>query len=1015
MNRKRLIVIVCALMIVSVFVSFYLKAGQAEEEKPVANLGVIDLSEWHVEEGETIRLDGEWEFVEGLVDSQYFATRDEPHYVKVPSLWTNYEINGQAVTKFTSGTYRLIVKLPENEQSFGIKTNNIRMSNAIFVNGEKIGQSGSPQEDKSYAPKNTPYVATFHSDENEIELLIHIANFNYATGGGIVSSIYFGNDESVYKLREKSVTYDWIMMATFFIVGLYFFGFYLHFRKDISLLYFSLFCFSIVLYYATHGEKLLHYYFPEMPYSLFQKLQGTSNLIGIFILAYFHHLFKDLTNKKVVKTLIAIGVLLSASMLLPTAINSQLQHVYSIYFLIINLYVLHIQIKAYMNKTTGSLYLLLGSFTLFIYFIVATLNVIGNTKIYVLPPVLPFLYLLTLSLFIAKRFTDTYRKNEELSEKLVQTDKFKDEFLAKTSHEFRTPLHGIIAILQSMTQKEDKAPLTLQQQEKINFVISKAKHLSSLVNDILDLAKVKRRELNVNIENVDVYANAHIVTEVFSYITHKDVQIENLIPRDIPFVLADEKRLRQILYNLVDNAIKYTDAGKIQIYATEENGTITISIKDTGIGIPANKIDTIFYDYEQIGHADSGIGVGLGLSITRELVQLQQGEISVVSKLGVGSTFSFTLPLAPQKTDGSEKNEERATAQHFYLKCPFLYGESNDKKVIIADDNHSNIKVLLETLKREGYFIIAVDNGNDVLKQLEEHPDVDLVLLDIMMPGMSGYEVCQKIRETYSLTELPVLMLTAAFLADDMVAAFQSGANDFLHKPIDIAELKTRMNNLIVMKETAEASLNMEVAYLQAQIKPHFIYNVLNSIMSLSYTDIEQTRDLIANFANFLRGSFVFMNTDKWIPIEKEVTLVQSYANIEKARYPEQFHFEIERDDNISALIPPLLIQPLVENAIRHGLSTKENGRVKLTIKENEANIIIQVIDNGVGMRKEKIEAIERLDYQANSGVGLMNIVKRLKAYPKASISIESKEQSGTTVTIVLPKKVVPKEGEGKW
>ncbi|MEC1716358.1 hybrid sensor histidine kinase/response regulator [Schinkia azotoformans] len=993
-------------IIIGLIFASYITPSKSTEN--LAKHGILNLQEYDFAQNGPVRLDGEWEFVPGkLVDSNYFSERGASAYVQVPSLWTKYRIDNQSVPKFTNATYRLLVKLPADENLLGIKTSNIRMSNALYVNGEKIGGSGMPGESQSYRPSNTPYLSFFENTKGNIEIIVHVTNYHYAYGGGIISSLYLGDEQNILELRQNALMYDWVTIAAFFMVGIYFLGFYLHFRRDKSLLYFSLFCFSVVLYSLTHGEKVLHSLFPMIPYGIFVILQCSSNLISLFLLAYFHTILRSHSNKKFAQVLAIIGMICSLSAFLPVQINSQFQSLYSLYFLAVILYVLYVQIKAIFAKTTGALYLFIGSVTLIMYFIVGTLNVMGNTALDILPPILPFAYLLMLSLFMAHRFADTYRKNEELSEQLLQVDKFKDEFLAKTSHEFKTPLHGMIAILQSILSPTNSS-LTTQQQEKINFAIDKAKRLSSLVNDVLDLTKLKRKELNLEIKPIDLYSTIFVVMEVFSYMLQKDIKIINSISRDISFVRADENRLRQILYNLIDNAIKYTDQGTIELTAQESDGKIIISIRDTGRGIASADINKVFHAFERVGDSNTEYqSVGLGLSITKQLVELQGGQIWARSTIGEGSTFSFSLPAVERNSEAVSSTEEghyRVLEGMQQFIVPYIIGDPKGKKIMIVDDNHSNLRVLIEALNSENYFIIAVDNGKDVFTQLEQHPDMDLILLDIMMPGLNGFEVCKKIREKYSLTELPVLMLTAAILAEDMVAGFQAGANDFLHKPIELSELKTRMKNLILMKDTALAATAIEMAYLQAQIKPHFIYNVLNSILSLSYLDIEKTRALITNFAIFLRGSFVFTNTNKLIPIHNEISLVKSYVEIEKARFPEKFDFVIDRDIDFDCLIPPLLIQPLVENAIRHGIGGRRNGgQISLYIRNNKDTVTIKVTDNGRGISQEKINQILTQKQHENSGVGLLNIVNRIKKYSGATFSIESEEHKGTTVMVIIP------------
>ncbi|AKL97296.1 response regulator receiver sensor signal transduction histidine kinase [Clostridium aceticum] len=1018
MSKKSIIIILITMLLITFSVIRVADDLVSVNKASQAKLGVLDLSNHDFTQSGPIGLNGEWQFVPGkLVDSDYFSAGFEAMYVVVPSLWTKHKVNDEFIPQFTSGTYRLLVKVSANEEILGIKTTNIRMSNVIYVNGRKIGESGVPKENSSYSPHNTPYISFFYNDEDLIEIIVHVANFNYATGGGIVGSIYLGDEGDILALRQRSLTFDWITIAAFFMAGMYFLGFHIHFRKDTSLLYFSLFCFSVALYSATHNEKILHYMYPQIPYAIFQRLQSASNLVALSLVAYFHRTLKEFSNIKAVKFIIVLGIVVALTTLLPIKINSKLESLYTAYFMLAIIYIIYLQIKAINKGTTGAVHLLISSLGLSIYALVSALNITGKIKLHILPPVFPFFYLMMLSLYMANRFTDTYQKNEELTQQLLQVDRFKDDFLAKTSHEFRTPLYAIIGILQTILNNSTPSTLVSQQEEKIKLVIQKSKRLSSLVQDVLDLAKLKRKELELDFKPVDLYVTTFVIVEVFQYIIKKDIKIINEISKGTPLVHADENRLRQILYNLIDNAIKYTEKGEVRISAILKDDKMIIAVKDTGIGIKKDKLTTIFKEYEQAGDSHQEIhGVGLGLSITKQLVELQGGAVWVKSELGKGTTFSFSLPVIKGealKGSSISRFKYNNTEYHTKYTFPFVLGNPKNKKIIIADDNHSSLRILMEALESEEYCIIAVDNGYDVLDQLNRYIDINLVLLDIMMPGLTGYEVCQKIRENYSLTELPVLMLTAAILPEDMVAAFQSGANDFLHKPIDITELKIRLNNLISVKEVAQTATNMEIAFLQAQIKPHFIYNVLNSVMSLSYIDIEKTRELLLDFASFLRSSFGFINTHKLVPLQNELSLINSYVQIEKVRYPGKFDFYIEMNLQSDCMIPPLLIQPLVENAIIHGISSRQNGEVRVVINEIGNQAVISVDDNGNGIKKEIVEEIFSGSQDYKGGVGLLNTVKRIKQYSGATISIKSEEGVGTSITMVLPIQSLKEEDEG--
>ncbi|MBY0121149.1 ATP-binding protein [Bacillus sp. S/N-304-OC-R1] len=993
-HYKFLILIVILLIALSGY-QYFFHQDKVIEVKAID--GVLDLRQYELTELGPIKLDGEWEFVPGKLVKPEEFDQQNVHTVPVPSLWKNYSLEGKEVPRHMKGTYRLKILVSHPNQIFGVKTSNIRMSNTVYVDGKLVGQSGMPDEKRTYVQHNIPYVAYFSPKGKEIEVLVHVANFDYASGGGIISSIFFGDQAGIGSMRENALAYDWVTIAAFSTMFIYFLGTYFHARIRIEQLYFALFCFANALYTLCHGEKVFLSVFPNTPYEIFERLQSISSIIiGLFMLLYFYQEMKDFAHRKIAKALYITGITLSFTSLLPVSINSTLQIYYSIYIFLVFVFIFYIEIIAINRRAKGAIYLLMSSMAIFVYFIVGTLNVMVNVELTLLPPLLPFICLAMLSLFISGRFTDSYLEKEELTTALMKVDKLKDEVLAKTSHEFRTPLHGIISISQSLLDKRTDA-LTDEQREKMTLIVNIARRLSLLVNDILDFSKLKERELKLHITAVDLFSSTHMIVETFAYMLKKEVKIFNKIERG-QTVLADEERLRQILYNVIENAIKYTSHGYVEISSYAQGESIVIQISDTGVGIPPDNMGTLFEPFRQFENSVGG--TGLGLSVTKELVDLLGGSISVQSTVGEGTSFFITLPKSGRKTSEKEKRDQLS----LQLAIPYVVEKTGKKKIIVADDDHVNLKVLIDTLADEEYFIIAVDSGEAVLSQLQKHRDADIMILDIMMPGMSGYEVCKLLRKSYLPSELPVLMLTAAVRPEDMVAAFQSGANDFLHKPLDSSELKTRIRNLLLMKESAQTATKMEMAFLQAQIKPHFIYNVLNSILSLSYIDLDKARSMITDFAQFLRGSFSFENTNMLVPLEKELSLVQSYVNIHRVRFPNQLNWEIRMEAEINSLIPPLLLQPIVENAILHGLSQKHaGGKVTLSVKEEKGMAIIQITDNGKGLSQEEIHQLISGEQNERQGVAIHNIIRRLKYYEDASIHYYSVEGVGTTVEIKFP------------
>ncbi len=403
-----------------------------------------------------------------------------------------------------------------------------------------------------------------------------------------------------------------------------------------------------------------------------------------------------------------------------------------------------------------------------------------------------------------------------------RVDQLKDEFLANTSHELQTPLNGMIGLAESLL---DGAAGEISSQQRLNLLmIAQSGHrLSNLVRDILDFSRLRYKDLDLHWGNVSIREVAKLVLALSqSLIGHKDLQLINAIPSDLPPAAADESRLQQILHNLVGNAIKFTDRGTVEVSAvlvsrnrnleeTEEifssQPMLAITVADTGIGIPETQFERIFASFEQ---ADGSItrrygGTGLGLAITKKLVELHGGKIDVESKLGEGSRFTFTLPISQQLSRQEEqKPETKPEAEKRILDAVSVFipePVSSKKypqmqpefKVLIVDDEPVNLQVLVNYLSLQNYAISQAVNGVEALEMIEQGFQPDLVLLDVMMPRMTGYEVCQKIRERFSANELPIVMLTANNQVEDLVAGLNMGANDYLTKPISKQELFARI------------------------------------------------------------------------------------------------------------------------------------------------------------------------------------------------------------------------------
>jgi len=384
-------------------------------------------------------------------------------------------------------------------------------------------------------------------------------------------------------------------------------------------------------------------------------------------------------------------------------------------------------------------------------------------------------------------------REKEISQKLRNVDRLKDEFLAHTSHDLRTPLHGIIGISESIMDQVDGMQSS-EIKNNLAMVTASGKRLASMVDSILDYSRIKAKDLDLKIKNVDLHAITDLVLNMSQpMVSKRKIKLLNSIPDNLPYVRADENRLQQILFNLAGNAIKFTESGSITVTAENRKSVVEIKVADTGIGIPEDKIKVIFESYEQLDLVVDReyIGTGLGLTITKKLVELHQGKIWVESEVNKGSTFYFTLPVSDQKSKNISFDREEIILDAEVPEVVRVH-DDGEYRILVVDDEPVNQQVLVNHLHHENYGVDVAANGPDALNLIDNRK-FDLVLLDVMMPGMSGFEVSKKIREKYPLNELPIIFVTSKDQIGDLVEGLSFGGNDYIAKPFSKQELMARV------------------------------------------------------------------------------------------------------------------------------------------------------------------------------------------------------------------------------
>jgi signal transduction histidine kinase/ActR/RegA family two-component response regulator len=369
-----------------------------------------------------------------------------------------------------------------------------------------------------------------------------------------------------------------------------------------------------------------------------------------------------------------------------------------------------------------------------------------------------------------------------------------EQFLANMSHEIRTPMNGI----KGMTDLLLDTPLSQKQQELAGTIKSAANNLLVIINDILDFSKIKAGKLNI--EKIE-FALKDILTNISSIFEHrikkKGLRLDIVLSPDIPGrLIGDPYRLNQILINLVGNATKFTEEGHIEIKVdvqkkTEQEVHLTFSVTDTGIGIAPESLPHIFESFSQAGEGGNHRygGTGLGLTICKQLLHLQGGDITATSTRGTGSAFRFHLPYA--YTDRLVYEPSHA-AVHIQDFSNLLTG----RRFLVAEDNEINQRLIDYVLTRAGGTVQLAGNGVQAIEHLRDDKAFDLIIMDLQMPEMDGYETTEYIRKTLQLNT-PIIAMTATAMAGEHLQCLRAGMNEYMTKPFEFADLYKRIAVLL--------------------------------------------------------------------------------------------------------------------------------------------------------------------------------------------------------------------------
>ncbi|MEO9872645.1 response regulator [Ekhidna sp.] len=736
--------------------------------------GVLDLTEFSFDAKPTIPLKGEWAFY----PSQFISPASkqpatEKVLINIPDRW---EQSGLPAMGY--GSYQLFI-IRNSKEPLALRIPDLFSTYKLFVNNEKLASMGVPgvDSDSEKPGRNYQLVSLAHIPSDTLNVVIHISNFVHSKGG-IGSPITLGTLNSLTYKKFINDVYDVFMagclvMGAFFFLGLYFYG-----RKEKMALYFALFCLVYSYRIVGWGNYVLHDII-DIPYRFGMTIEySTFYLTAFFFCLYLKHLFSEETPKKLVNFFLSISLLWALMTLLPVRIFSQLNDPFLIVLLLGMVLISFVYTKALIRGKEGakySIYSTVGILLVFFMKTAAYLNIIE--EILWVSMLGQLVFILFQSLILSRHFTASWRSAKELAEGAAKT---KSDFLSVMSHEIRTPLNSVIGTtyhLMDTNPREDQIP-------ELKNLKNASNHLLTLIDNVLDYSKIDAGKLELEESDIVLKDYCESIVNVFKTVASKKgismiFEYDENLPK---VVVLDKTRVRQILTNLIGNAIKFTEKGYVKFCVNkgpekDDKVEVLFKVEDTGIGVSNDLKDRIFKSFQQ---ASSSVtrkygGTGLGLSITKQLVEQMDSKIYLQSEPGHGSIFFFSLVLKIGHLKEISIKEDTKQS---------LTGHS----VLLVEDNSMNVLIAKRLLEKWGIKVDLAGNGQEAVELMHEKGnEFDLILMDLQMPIMDGYQATKTLRGLgYNL---PIIAVTASALYDKSKKKKDSGLSDIVTKPFNPDDL----------------------------------------------------------------------------------------------------------------------------------------------------------------------------------------------------------------------------------
>lgn len=896
------------------------------------------------------------------------------------------------------GTLRLRVLLPAGAGGLALGIPDVATASRVLIDGHTALETGQVAcaEEGVVARVKSQLLPLSAAETFDLE--IQMANFA-DRHGGVWGPVVLGPHSQLERERQVSQGYEALLAGAMLLMGIYHLFLYAFRSSDRSPLHFGLFCLLIGLRSLLTGERWLLSALPDLPFWISFRLEYLTGYAAVPVfLHFFHRLYRgELAQWPRLLLASAAWPACIAVLVLPASYYTQTLPYFQIVTLLVTTYIL---CSSIFLAWKGNHEARLGLLGIVLLAACAVLDILRGEHIVRTGMFLPIAltaFLFLQSLILAARFARSFFESQSAAARLMAMDRLKDDFLSGISRELRTPLHGIIGAAEQLLAAGGPE----QHRGLLETIRYRARSLNSLVQDILDSSRLRHNDIHLDRRPVSLYAAVSLVFDTSGALARRRrLELRNSVHADCA-VVADEFRLQQVLFNLIGAAVQETEDGFVEVRTSENDGQVFVEVGSSGRALSANQSEPV--------DPDSASSSSISFWIAEALVELHGSRLEVTT-IGGRRVFRFPLPQAERLQDIPDM--AGASVDSFAV-----HDARQDALIFVVDDSEMNSTIVASALS--SYSDVRVfNNAHAALDAVDRGIRPDLVLLDIMMPGMNGIEMCTELRKRFSPFELPVIFLSALETGKTVSLALSAGANDYITQPFEREELLARVRSQLLLgslarENVAMARRELAMSRLIGQERARVYRDLhdgvasdlntilmavrmirrtqgpsplLDSIEKSALGGLGEIRDLVNTDDE---GSLTFGYFSVWLQSQLREAARAGGMEVDVS-------FDRRLDDSplpfgVSAHLKKIC-REIIQNTMKHAEATV----LKAALKEGQGGFHLQIADNGRGFRPDEV----------TMGTGLRSMEKRA-AECGLVLMRHSAPGSGTTYDIKIPQDLV--------